>query len=159
MFEAIESCRSCANRELEAVLEFGEMPASDALVREENLAEPEPRYPLTVVVCHGCGLMQLRETVAPEVLFDADYPYYSSFSPSLLRHTEANVKEQIERRELGAESLVVEVASNDDVACLFRRHAGSAAKQAGIGRAANDAAEWTPIKQAGAEFVKKASIH
>jgi hypothetical protein len=82
-------------------------------LREEDLLEPEPRYPLTVALCAGCGLMQTLETVDSRELFCQEYPYYSSFSPSLLRHSEANVEALVADRRLGPKSLVVEVASND----------------------------------------------
>jgi SAM-dependent methyltransferase len=57
--------------------------------------------------------VQITETVPPEVLFCDDYPYYSSFSPALLKHSRDNVLELIASRKLGADSLIVEVASND----------------------------------------------
>jgi SAM-dependent methyltransferase len=113
MFEQITACRSCAGTDLQTVLDLGELPLADRLLREEDLARVEPRYPLTVVVCAGCGLAQLRETVSPVELFCEDYPYFSSFSPALLRHSAANVEELLSQRRLGAHSLVVEVASND----------------------------------------------
>jgi SAM-dependent methyltransferase len=113
MHVSVAACRSCADARLVKVLELGETPLADGLRRKEELAAPEPRYPLTVVVCEGCGLMQLRENVEPDELFCRDYPYFSSFSPALLRHSQANVEEQIARRRLGASSLVVELASND----------------------------------------------
>lgn len=112
-WERIRACRSCGAPDLETVLDLGEMPLADALLRPEDLERPEPRYPLTVAVCPDCGLLQLRETVSPEALFCDDYPYFSSVSPALLAHSKANVEELVERRGLGPESLVVELASND----------------------------------------------
>jgi SAM-dependent methyltransferase len=89
------------------------MPHSDGLLTAADLARPEPRYPLTVLVCPACSLVQLRETVSPEVLFDDAYQYYSSYSDAWLAHCRDNALELIETRRLGAESLVVELASND----------------------------------------------
>lgn len=113
MFERIQACRSCGSASLEEVLDLGETPLADGLLRAEDLEREEPHYPLSVVVCAGCGLMQLRETVEPEELFCQDYPYFSSFSPALLRHSQANVEDMIRRKGLGPESLVFELASND----------------------------------------------
>ena len=70
-------------------------------------------FPLEVVFCPQCTLVQIRETVAPEVLFAADYPYFSSFSNYLLEHSRRNVEELIRMRGLGPKSFVVELASND----------------------------------------------
>lgn len=113
MYTKIDACRSCGSSKLVEVLDLGETPLADGLLREADLARPEPTYPLTCVVCDECGLMQLREIVEPDELFCRDYPYFSSFSDALLRHSKANVDDLIARRDLDGESLVVELASND----------------------------------------------
>ena len=113
LYHTIENCRACGSRELEVVLDLGSHALADGLVWEADLAKEEPVFPLTVGICADCGLMQIMENVAPEQLFCNDYPYFSSKIPSLLRHSEANVREVIERRDLGPDSLVVELASND----------------------------------------------
>jgi SAM-dependent methyltransferase len=95
------------------VLAFGDMPLSDGIVNDEQRRAGEHLYSLTVVFCRDCCLMQILETVEPEILFGADYPYYSSFSDSLLQHSRENAFALIERKKLNANSLVVELASND----------------------------------------------
>jgi len=109
----ITACRSCGAAGLEPVLDLGRTPLADRLVTQAGLAGPEPRYPLAVAFCPACGLVQIRETVPPEVLFCEDYPYFSSFSDALLRHSRANALELIAERGLGPTSLAVELASND----------------------------------------------
>jgi len=109
----IEACRSCGHPDLEPVLDLGSTPLADRLVTGSQLGGLEPTYPLAVAFCPECGLMQIRETVPPEVLFCEDYPYFSSFSDALLRHSRENVLELIEERGLGPTSLAVELASND----------------------------------------------
>jgi SAM-dependent methyltransferase len=89
------------------------MPLADALRTSEQLRQPEGKYPLSVVFCTRCSLMQIRETVPPETLFCQDYPYYSSFSDALLAHSRENAQRLIAARQLKATSLVVELASND----------------------------------------------
>jgi hypothetical protein len=63
--------------------------------------------------CPNCGLVQILETVDPKLLFCDNYPYYSSFSPALLRHSRENVRELIGSRGLNQNSFAVELASND----------------------------------------------
>src|SRR5205814_10417153 len=58
-------------------------------------------------------LVQITETVPPEILFGRDYPYFSSVSPALLDHFRRSAVSIIESRRLGAESFVLEAASND----------------------------------------------
>ncbi|MFH1843678.1 MAG: class I SAM-dependent methyltransferase [bacterium] len=106
-------CRSCGQTNLVSVLDLGETPLADRLLSEEQIQQPEPFFPLEVAFCPDCGLLQILETVSPEVVFDADYPYYSSFSPYLLEHSRQNVLELITARGLTPDSLVIELASND----------------------------------------------
>ena len=113
MYSDSPGCRGCGNAERIEILAFGEMPLSDGLLSEAQLREHEPRFPLTVLFCPECSLVQIRETVDPEILFGADYPYFSSFSDAWLRHCRDNALELIEARKLGPSSLVVEIASND----------------------------------------------
>jgi SAM-dependent methyltransferase len=113
LYTSIEGCRVCGSSNLNQVLDLGETPLADRLVTEQSLNEPEPYCPLTVVFCSDCSLMQIIETVDPELLFGSNYSYYSSVSPVLLDHFRGSVKEILSRRAIGAQSLVVELASND----------------------------------------------
>ena len=89
------------------------MPLADGLLRRDDLDKPESRYPLDVAICGQCALVQILEEVPPEELFCQDYPYYSSFSETLLEHSKKNAYSLVDSRGLGADSLVVELASND----------------------------------------------
>ena len=81
------TCRSCGAGSLLRFLSLGEMPLTDAYVPLERANEPEPRYPLDVAFCPSCTLVQLQYTVPAEAIF-RDYAYYSSFSETLLAHSE-----------------------------------------------------------------------
>ena len=109
------SCRSCGQSTLKPVLDLGKMPLADGLLNDAQLAEHENRYPLELAFCSNCALVQILETVPPEILFGHDYPYFSSFSDALLAHSRDNALDLIERRNLkpGEGCLVVELASND----------------------------------------------
>jgi len=106
-------CRSCNKKGLEVFLDLGAKPPSDRILTEEMLSQEEDFYPLEVAFCPHCSLVQILETLPPEDLFTAGYEYYSSFIPALLKHARDNVHEIIESRQLGAKSLIVELASND----------------------------------------------
>ncbi|MEN9580696.1 MAG: hypothetical protein RJA70_3705, partial [Pseudomonadota bacterium] len=109
----LESCRSCGSTRLKEFLDLGTLPLADRLLTKEQLGEEEPAVPLVVVFCEHCSLVQITETVEPAVLFGQDYPYFSSVSPSLLKHFGDSAQALIQRRELGPTSLVIEAASND----------------------------------------------
>jgi SAM-dependent methyltransferase len=108
-----ESCRSCGSRHLETILSFGETPLADRLLTAEQLDDPELIAPLTLVFCSDCTLAQIQETVDPEVLFYAEYPYFSSISPSLMAHFRESALDIMSSRDLNGNSLVLEAASND----------------------------------------------
>jgi SAM-dependent methyltransferase len=112
-FRTEVGCRSCGSTQLSPVLALGRTPLADRLLTAAELDAPDITVPLSVMVCGACSLVQIRETVAPEVLFRDDYPYFSSVSSTLLAHSRAHALELIERLRLGAGSLVVEIASND----------------------------------------------
>jgi SAM-dependent methyltransferase len=109
----INECRSCGSGALKIFLDLGCTPLADRIVAAANLADAEPVFPLKVAFCDGCGLVQIMETVDPEVLFADQYPYYSSFSPALLEHSRGNALDLMEQRKLTKDSLIIELASND----------------------------------------------
>jgi hypothetical protein len=105
------TCRSCSAGGLELVLSLGETPLANSLVRD--LGEPlEARFPLDLVFCPTCTLVQITETVPPEQLF-SDYLYFSSFSDTMLAHARELVARFVAERGLGSNSLAMEIASND----------------------------------------------
>lgn len=106
-------CRHCAAQLQHTVIDLGHQPPSNAYLRPEQLALPEITYPLKVFLCTRCWLVQLPAHAAAEELFTADYAYFSSTSSSWCAHAEQFVAAATERLELGPESLVVELASND----------------------------------------------
>jgi SAM-dependent methyltransferase len=113
IYKEEKACRSCGSQRLENILAFGDTPLADRLLTQEQLLQPEYRVPLTLAFCHDCSLVQIRETVDPEILFYAEYPYFSSVSKSLLKHFGDSAQEIMAARALGSGSLVVEAASND----------------------------------------------
>ncbi|HSA79944.1 MAG TPA: methyltransferase domain-containing protein [Geminicoccaceae bacterium] len=113
IYRAEQACRSCGSEDLAPILAFGEMPLADRLLTADELAAPDVTVPLTLVFCPACSLVQIAETVEPEILFGRDYPYFSSVSDTLLSHSRAHAEELIGRLGLDEGSLVVEIASND----------------------------------------------
>lgn len=117
------SCRSCGERELITILSLGKTPLANALLTREQLSQKERTFDLDLVFCPSCSLIQITETVPPEELF-REYFYLSSFSETMLRHSEENVQELIQSRDLDGNSLVVEIASNDGYLLQYYKRAG-----------------------------------
>jgi len=119
----VRACRSCGAERLDLVLSLGRTPLANALLKEDELSKPEPTFPLDLVFCTECALVQITETVPPEQLF-SHYLYLSSFSDTMVRHAEELAARLVKERGLGNESLVVEIASNDGYLLQFYKRAG-----------------------------------
>jgi len=113
MHDSKTTCRSCGFPDLELILSFGQTPLADALLTKDQLGQSEYTAPLNLAFCPSCRLVQIAETIPPEILFCRDYPYFSSVSKSLLQHFGESAKALIQSRQLNADSFVIEAASND----------------------------------------------
>jgi len=116
------TCRSCGGARLARVLDLGEVPLANAYLREEQLAQPEPRFPLEVYFCQDCALLQLLHVVSPEALF-SNYLYRTGTNQTIAAHNAALAAAVAEQGGLGAQDLVAEVASNDGslLSCFQKR--------------------------------------
>ena len=106
-------CRHCTQELKEKFLDLGVMPPSNAYLSKEDLEKPEPKYPLRLLVCTNCWLVQTEDFVGRDELFTSDYAYFSSTSKSWLEHAAKYCEKIIPQLGLGPKSLVVEIASND----------------------------------------------
>ncbi len=120
-FRRVSGCRGCGSPDLADVVSLGDTPLANSLLPSADAEAP--RYPLTIIRCRACSLVQLREVIPPEHLF-SDYVYFSSFSETLLRHSAATVAELAESEQLGRDSLVVEIASNDGYLLQYFKQRG-----------------------------------
>jgi len=116
-------CRSCGQSGLELILSLGQTPLANALLTKDQLEQPEAVFPLELALCPACSLVQILESVPPEMLF-ADYPYFSSFSDTAVRNAETIAQRVQVSRGLGPDALVMEIASNDGYLLQFYQRAG-----------------------------------
>lgn len=116
-------CRSCGAQGLTPVLSLGRTPLANALLTSAELSTVEATYPLELVLCEACSLVQITDDVPQEELF-GKYLYLSSFSETMLRHAESLAERIVAERRLDDSGLVMEVASNDGYLLQFYRHAG-----------------------------------
>ncbi|MEL6735449.1 MAG: class I SAM-dependent methyltransferase [Pseudomonadota bacterium] len=129
----VTACRACLATDLRPLADFGATPLSDKLGTLPESEQLAPRVPLELVWCSGCRLPQLSVNVAPEAIYDADYPYYSSVSPHLSAHFAALAAEtlvHLNRRPDAKELRVLEAASNDGY--LLRHFAAGGATVLGF---------------------------
>ena len=117
-------CRHCAQPLTLPFLDLGSAPPSNAYLSQAALNAPEIWFPLRLLVCQHCWLVQTEDHAGREQLFDKDYAYFSSFSRSWLEHARDYVADMVRRFALGSRSMVVEVAANDGYLLQYVRNAG-----------------------------------
>ena len=133
----ITACRFCGGALSIGFCDLGETPLANSYVRPEHAATPDPAFPLTVVVCERCYLVQLDHIADAAGIF-TDYAYFSSFSSTWLAHAATFTRDAIARHGLGPRSFVVEIASNDGY--LLRNFVAAGIPCLGVEPAANVAA-------------------
>jgi len=106
-------CRHCKSSLEFTLIDLGSAPPSNAYLTDITLRRPEKHFPLRVMVCEHCWLVQAEDYSRAAELFNDEYAYFSSFSVGWLEHSERYVLKMIEKFNLSRNSFVVEVASND----------------------------------------------
>ena len=117
-------CRHCMEELTLPFVDLGSAPPSNAYLTRERLTAPEKWYPLRVLVCTRCWLVQTEDYAGRDEFFDAGYAYFSSYSSTWLRHAENFVLAMVSRFDLGKGSQVVEVAANDGYLLQYLRAHG-----------------------------------
>jgi SAM-dependent methyltransferase len=112
-------CRHCEAQLGLQFIDLGSAPPSNAYLTESSLKKVELWFPLRVMVCTNCWLVQTEDYSFAEDIFKDDYAYFSSFSKTWLDHSESYVTKVVERFGLNRDSLVVELASNDGYLLQF----------------------------------------
>jgi len=107
------NCRFCATELSQVFLDLGAAPPSNSFLSAADLNGPEVYYPLKLFVCPDCRLVQVDEYKQSSEIFSASYVYFSSYSSTWLAHAKAYVEATLPRLNLGPQSLVMEIASND----------------------------------------------
>ncbi len=107
------NCRHCGEVLKHTFLDLGFAPPSNSYLSEAELSAPEIYFPLKLKVCDSCWLVQTEDYARAELFFSKDYAYFSSTSTSWLEHAARYTMNMTERLGLGADSFVIEVASND----------------------------------------------
>jgi SAM-dependent methyltransferase len=109
---ATKPCRFCGTDLSRTLVDLGMSPLCETYPSPADLNRGETYYPLHVYICENCFLVQLDQYESAENIF-GDYPYFSSYSDSWLKHCENYCNKMITKVGLDGRSLVTEVASND----------------------------------------------
>jgi 2-polyprenyl-3-methyl-5-hydroxy-6-metoxy-1,4-benzoquinol methylase len=106
-------CRHCNFKVEQSFVDLGASPPSNAYLSVDALSASETHYPLRVLVCTNCWLVQTEDFARADDLFSRDYAYFSSVSQSWLKHAESYSHMITKRLSLNKKSFVIEVAAND----------------------------------------------
>ena len=117
-------CRHCQAELKLSLIDLGTAPPSNAYLNQQTLHAPEKYFPLRVLVCTECWLVQTEDYAGVDELFPADYAYFSSFSTTWLKHAEKYVTDMVHRFALNAKSHIVEVAANDGYLLQYAKAQG-----------------------------------
>ena len=135
------TCRHCQAPLTRTLVDLGFSPLANSYLKPGDELADEPIYPLHARVCDECLLVQVDDVVPAEDIFAHDYAYFSSFSDSWLKHCSDYADAITQRLDLGADSLVIEIASNDGY--LLQYFQAKGIEVLGVEPAANCAAEAT----------------
>ncbi len=106
-------CRHCGSELKLSLVDLGSAPPSNSYLSEQTLHAPEKWFPLRVLVCEQCWLVQTEDFAQANELFDSNYAYFSGFSESWLAHSKRYVDDMVAKFDLNAQCHVIEVAAND----------------------------------------------
>ena len=133
MYQHNTYCRICGSDNLSKVMDFGHQPLANAFLNSKEEFNSEQFYPLAVYFCWECNLVQLLDVVSKETMF-SNYIYFTSGMHKISNHFKSYA-EDIMKRFLKPDDLVVEIASNDGILLKFFQDAGY--KALGVDPAAN----------------------
>ena len=102
-------CRSCKSSRIIDILSLGDQYLSE--FRDEGV--PDKAYPVNMVMCKNCTLVQLKETTPPEVLYTDNYGYYSSINNTIKADLKDVVNSAMNMVELLENDIVIDIGSND----------------------------------------------
>lgn len=117
-------CRHCQTELTLPLIDLGAAPPSNAYLTHQTLHAPEKHFPLRVLACTGCWLVQTEDYAGADELFSADYAYFSSYSTTWLKHAEQYVADMAQRFALNMNSRIVEVAANDGYLLQYAKARG-----------------------------------
>lgn len=112
----LTACQICGGANLEHIINLDHQPPCDVLSNAEEIKEEEIHYPINVVRCTSCGLVQLNFVPPPSVVFHKKYPYRTGITQMLVDNFDKLAEETIGKFKLKPGSLIVDIGSNDGTA-------------------------------------------
>ncbi|MFA6354726.1 MAG: class I SAM-dependent methyltransferase [Candidatus Paceibacterota bacterium] len=112
----LTTCQICGSKELIDIVNLDHQPPCDVLLNAKEIKEEEIHYPINVVRCVKCGLVQLDFIPPPQVVFHKKYPYRTGITQMLVDNFKELAEATVARLKLPKGSLIVDIGSNDGTA-------------------------------------------
>ncbi len=109
----VKKCQICGNKDLKPILDLGHQPIVQNYLSEKTIHEPEVTYPLRLVRCEECELLQIDYVVDPKLVFPPQYPYRTGLTNMLIKNFEALAETMKEEGYYKDNDLIVDIGSND----------------------------------------------
>ena len=109
----VSKCQICGNNILKGILDLGHQPIVQNYRTQKELHEEETTYPLNLVRCEKCGLVQLDYVVDPKLVFPPHYPYRTGLTNMLIRNFESLAETLKANGSYVDGDLIVDIGSND----------------------------------------------
>lgn len=107
----IKYCRSCKSKDLQIILSSNKQSLSDFLDIKDN--RKILKFPLDIVLCKNCCLVQLETSTPPQLLYTERYGYRSGMNQTM-KNELADVVENVEKIiSLNEKDLVIDIGCND----------------------------------------------
>ncbi len=116
-FRYLNKCRLCGSSNLSSLINFGQVPLGNNLLKNKKSALHADQYPLEVMCCLDCNHFQLSCAVDPEILYATNYTYLSGVGLSFLKHINNYVQWIENKTQISTSSIIVDIGSNDGT-CL-----------------------------------------
>jgi hypothetical protein len=119
-----ESCRMCNSNYLVEAMSLTPTPPGNDFLAKSELGREEQAYPLDLYFCEECHHIQLGHVVDPKILYQKNYSYVTATSAYFINHLKNYSKDMVERFDLKAEDLAVDIGSNDGTCLSFFKEKG-----------------------------------
>ena len=116
-------CKACSSESHTSILDLGDHPWCNDFLKKEDLGK-ENSYPLHLVHCDECELLQLNYVIPKEVMFK-NHTYVSSTTKTLSNHFHELALENKKQFNLDKDDLVLDIGGNDGTQLLQYKKSGN----------------------------------
>ena len=111
IFNIIHNCRICNSVQLNDVINLGEQVITSRFPDYNDFSTP--KTPIILTMCSECGLLQLKQTIISQELYEHEYGYRSGISNTMRSHLKKYQEEILSKVELTEGDVIVDIGSND----------------------------------------------